>query len=41
MNNGLDISVGFGRLHLKIPVMIASETSDYGEEYERSIDEFN
>lgn len=22
MNNGLDISVGFGRLHLKIPVIL-------------------
>ena len=38
MNNGPDISVRLGRLHLKNPVMIASGTSGYGEEYARFID---
>jgi dihydroorotate dehydrogenase (NAD+) catalytic subunit len=37
-NNGPDISVKLGRLYLKNPVMLASGTSGYGEEYARFID---
>lgn len=33
-----DISVKLGKLHLKNPVMLASGTSGYGEEYARFID---
>ena len=38
MKNGPDISVRLGRLSLKNPVMLASGTSGYGEEYSRFID---
>lgn len=38
MNDFPDISVRLGRLHLKNPVMLASGTSGYGEEYKRFID---
>jgi dihydroorotate dehydrogenase (NAD+) catalytic subunit len=38
VKNGPDISVRLGRLHLNNPVMLASGTSGYGEEYARFID---
>lgn len=38
MKNGPDISVRLGRLSLKNPVILASGTSGYGEEYSRFID---
>lgn len=38
MNDFLNLSVQLGRLHLKNPVMLASGTSGYGEEYARFID---
>jgi dihydroorotate dehydrogenase (NAD+) catalytic subunit len=41
MNNGIktpDLSVRLGKLSLKNPVMLASGTSGYGEEYARFID---
>jgi dihydroorotate dehydrogenase (NAD+) catalytic subunit len=38
ISDGPDISVRLGRLHLKNPVMLASGTSGYGEEYARFID---
>ncbi len=37
-NNGPDISVKLGKLYLKNPVMLASGTSGYGEEYAQFID---
>jgi dihydroorotate dehydrogenase (NAD+) catalytic subunit len=37
-DNGPDVSVRLGKLHLKNPVMMASGTSGYGEEYARFID---
>jgi len=37
ISDGPDISVRLGRLHLKNPVMLASGTSGYGEEYARFI----
>jgi dihydroorotate dehydrogenase (NAD+) catalytic subunit len=38
MNDAPDISVRLGKLRLKNPVMLASGTSGYGEEYARFID---